>query len=304
MQTLRCILLGLLTLLLTPTHAAEMPSKGILKQWSYHDPNATKTIDHTAWDKFLRRYVIKQRGINRVRYVDVSTQQRNRLYDYIWLLSKKQIHEYNRKEQLVYWINLYNALVVKMILEQYPIESLKEIHATANLFQHTPMDAHRVRISHVSLSLNEIKDDIILANWKDERLLYALSSGTLGSPPLLNRAYSVKHLEQQLTEVVTHYVNSPRALKIIDQHLILSKVYQQNLKLFGFSNQNILTHLRKYANPALRYHLRNIKHIDKFVTNEHINATLPTHSDSSSPRLPTRGNSKGTEQMKVEPALG
>jgi hypothetical protein len=96
------------------------PKANLWSRWQKHDPASTQKIDHSAWDRFLKRYVVASHpsGINRVRYGAVAPEDRAALKSYLKKLQSIPISNYNRSEQKAYWINLYNALTVEVILSR------------------------------------------------------------------------------------------------------------------------------------------------------------------------------------------
>jgi hypothetical protein len=96
--------------------------------WTTHSASSTKHIDHQPWDSFLNRYVQGQPdGINRLPYATVTAADKAALADYISAMQAVAIQDYNRKDQLAYWINLYNAETVQVVLQHYPVASIRDI---------------------------------------------------------------------------------------------------------------------------------------------------------------------------------
>src|SRR5574341_559096 len=94
-------------------------------RWQTHDPASTQKIDHSAWDRFLKQNVIAHRsGINRVRYQTVGPEDQKLLNGYLQALQALPVSNYNRGEQKAYWINLYNALTVDLIISRFPVASI------------------------------------------------------------------------------------------------------------------------------------------------------------------------------------
>ena len=114
---------------LLPLSASAAPGADIWPRWQQHDPSSPQTIDHTIWDTFVKTYVIAAHpsGINRVRYDAVTPADRQALRRYLATMQAVPISTYNRHEQQAYWINLYNALTVHLILAHYPVESIRDI---------------------------------------------------------------------------------------------------------------------------------------------------------------------------------
>ena len=91
-------------------------------------PEVRADIDHGPWDRFLAAYVEADGdGINRVAYGRVGAADAQALDGYIGGLAAVPISRYSRPRQLAYWINLYNALTVRLILDHYPVDSICDI---------------------------------------------------------------------------------------------------------------------------------------------------------------------------------
>ena len=99
------------------------PKAELWPRWQAHDPASSVTIDHTAWDRLLSVYLRDDgRGLNRFDYGGVSASDRAALDTYIEDLAGVPIDDFNRDEQFAYWVNLYNALTVQVVLNAYPVD--------------------------------------------------------------------------------------------------------------------------------------------------------------------------------------
>ena len=106
---------------MAPAEAA--PRADLWKRWTAHQPNATATIDHSVWDRLLKKHAIVRGGrANLLRYASFTAADRAALAAYIATLEMTPISRYSRREQLAYWLNLYNALTVKVVLDRYPVQ--------------------------------------------------------------------------------------------------------------------------------------------------------------------------------------
>ena len=119
----------ILELLLVAGSLGAAPEADLWSRWERHDPAGAARVDHAAWDRFLSRYLVTDHPsrINRVRYGDVTAEHRRELDSYIGDLQAVAVSELNRDEQEAFWINLYNALTVKVILDHYPVSSITKI---------------------------------------------------------------------------------------------------------------------------------------------------------------------------------
>ena len=108
--------------------------------WLKNDPTSKMTVDHSAWDRFLQSYLVMRKGdVNRIQYGQVSLSDQTKLSGYIELLEQTTVSRLNRAEQKAFWINLYNALTVKVILDHYPVKSIRDIDISPGLFFQWPL---------------------------------------------------------------------------------------------------------------------------------------------------------------------
>ena len=113
----------LLIVLVMPTLSTAAPKADLWDYWLTHDEQSKQTVDHSAWDRFLKAYVTAgSDGVNRVAYGKVNGTDRQALADYIKMLGKTPVSRLNRAEQQSLWINLYNALTVQVIIDHYPVD--------------------------------------------------------------------------------------------------------------------------------------------------------------------------------------
>ena len=237
------------------------------EHWKQHDMGSAMRIDHAAWEAFLLHYLRPGKdGVHRLAYGRVSEQDYAALSDYIDAMTRVDIILYRRSEQMAYWINLYNALTVKLIIDHYPIASIRKIRRQSDGPKTTPWSWPLVTIDGVSLSLNDIENRILTPIWSDPRVHYAITCAAVGCPNLQPVPFSGPLLEQQLSDAVMAYVNDPRCIRIEDDELHVSSFYRWNLQAFGGSERAIIQHLMAYAEPDLAMRLQTFDrlHGDRF----------------------------------------
>ncbi len=114
------------------------PRAELWDRWTAHDPLAIAEIDHTAWTDFLTTYVSEGNdGVTRVAYAQVTPADNKALDRYIARLAATPISHLRRAEQRAYWVNLYNALTVKVVLDHYSVESIRDIDISPGLLSYT-----------------------------------------------------------------------------------------------------------------------------------------------------------------------
>jgi hypothetical protein len=214
-----------------------------------NDPNSPYFVDHSAWNQFLSRYVaVNQVGINRVHYGRVSLCDRQLLQCYLQRLQATDVRTLNRNEQLAFWFNLYNARTVSIVLENYPIRSIRQIKQKLTDFVGPFDDAGAVQVLGRSLSLNDIESGIVRPIWNDPRIHYALNCASYGCPNLSPTAWTAFNIDGQLNAAAYNFINSGRAVESTLFGLRASKIYKWYEADFGGSDQAVLAHLLQYAN--------------------------------------------------------
>ncbi|PIQ43194.1 MAG: Ser/Thr protein kinase [Gammaproteobacteria bacterium CG11_big_fil_rev_8_21_14_0_20_46_22] len=240
------------------------PSKQLWPRWQANTPHSTKIINHASFQHFLNHYVYTTKtGVNFVRYAKVTAQDKTQLKTYLKQLSQIPIAQYNRSVQLAYWINLYNALTIETVLQHYPVKSIRDIKL-GSWFSSAPWDAKLITVEGVPVSLNDIEHRIIRPIWNDPRTHYALNCASYSCPNLQKQVYTGKTVNTMLTQDAKEYINSPRAVSIKNNKLIVSSIYDWYQIDFGGNEQAVIQHLKKYARPALRQQLNHFRSISAY----------------------------------------
>ncbi len=229
------------------------PKSDLWPRWEKQNPADTRTIDHGAWDAFLAKYLDTKHpsGINRMNYKAVSPEDRKSLEDYLGRLQAVPISGYNRAEQKAYWINLYNAETVKVILDHYPVASIRKVKIPPGLFTIGPWDGKIMTVEGEKLSLNDVEHRILRPIFKDPRIHYAVNCASLGCPNLGGVAYTGQTTDRMLTQLAGDYVNHPRGASFKFNRLKVSSIYVWFQEDFGGSTAGVLQHLKQFARPEL-----------------------------------------------------
>lgn len=158
---------------------------------------AEKALDHSRWSHLLKRFVHPNGSVDYNGFL----QTRAELDDYLKqlaLLSEGDLGEVSREERLAFWINLYNAGVIRMVLNEYPIERLDRIPAA--------FEIRTIKAAGEFFSLSELRDRVLRQGFRDERILTALVSGRRDSPKLLAEAFEGGAIEEQLNRAAAQFV--------------------------------------------------------------------------------------------------
>jgi hypothetical protein len=238
------------------------PRAELWEAWTKHDPASTKTVDHRPWAAFLDRYLITRSTIHRVDYRAVTADDRDRLEGYLTALTRTQVSRLSRETQLPFWINLYNALTIQVVLEHYPVESIKDIDISPGLFSFGPWDKKLVAVEGREISLNDIEHRILRPIWRDPRIHYTVNCASLGCPNLQAVPYTEKNTETLLEKGAREYINHPRGVSIENGDLVVSSIYVWFEEDFGGSEAGVIDHLLQYARPDLKLRLQGFRDID------------------------------------------
>lgn len=179
---------------------------------------------HEEFSKLLTQYV-DQDGL--VDYVGFQT-SRKELKNYLKLLQDHAPNDSNwsSSEQMAYWINAYNAFTIELILEYYPVASIKDIGSTIQVpFVNTPWDIKFIKIAGEEYDLNNIEHNILRKRWQDPRIHFAINCASISCPRLLQEAYEPDRLEEQLAAQAVSFINDTSRNDINSRRAKLSKIF-------------------------------------------------------------------------------
>jgi len=256
-NSVRLALLFILLSLAASVHAAD------LSIFHAEPPeSSSRTLDHSEWTDILSNYTSQRDGLNYFRYGQVTEDDFERLEDYIEDLESVAVTELDADQQFAYWVNLYNALTVWVILEHYPVDTIRDI--SFSLLTRGPWKEEFVSVQDVELTLDNIEHDILRPVYEDNRIHYAVNCASIGCPNLQNVAFTVENLEEQLEKAAREYINHPRGARIEDDELIVSSIYDWYQEDFGDSEIGVIEHLLEYASSELAEDLQDFDEIDDY----------------------------------------
>jgi hypothetical protein len=248
------------------TGAVAAPKSELWPRWQAHDPKSTAVIDHGEWQRFLSSYLVAEEdGVNRMQYRRVTAEDRRALQSYIEKSAALPISRFNRTEQLAYWINLYNALTVEVILGHYPVASILDINISPGWFSVGPWGKKLISVEGERLSLDDIEHRILRPIWRDPRIHYVVNCASTGCPNLGREAYTGATIQEKLTQAAKDYINHARGTSFDGDDLFVSSIYKWFREDFGDSDASVIEHLREYAGPELRNRLSRIRDIKGHV---------------------------------------
>lgn len=263
---------GLVLISTAETLAA--PKANLWARWTAHDPKSTAVIDHAAWDAFLKKYiVIGPEGVNRLPYGRIAAGDRRNLDAYIDRLAGLRIGTYRRSEQLAYWINLYNALTIQLILRSYPVASILDIKISPGWLSVGPWGKKFLRIEGEEVSLDDIEHRILRPIWRDNRVHYGVNCASIGCPNVAKSAYTGATVNTALTRAAKSYINGDRGVNFDGGDLYVSSIYKWFVADFGGNAKGVIAHLKKFAGPGLASKLAKADDISGYQYDWSLNET-------------------------------
>jgi hypothetical protein len=200
--------------------------------------NFTQKNIHERWDQQLKEFVSENGKVN---YKDWKSS----IYDvdsYLEALKNHPPQEFwPKKDVMAYWINAYNALTVQLILQNYPLKSIKDLK--------DPWGRKVIEIEGKSYSLGEIEHEV-LRKMNEPRIHFAINCASVSCPRLLNEAFSSLKLEQQLYRLTCDFLSDKFKNQLNSKKTILSKIFQWYVKDFGSFDDRI-NFFKKYGDETI-----------------------------------------------------
>lgn len=194
-----------------PKKEAPSPRKQIIAL-----PPSTPAFSHEVWDNLLRQYVSAQGKVDYKGFVKDAT----KLATYLEALSgNTPTAKWSRNEKLAYWINVYNAYTVKLIVDNYPVSSITDLHGGK------PWDVKWIKLGDKTYSLNQIENDIIRPRFGEPRIHFAVNCAAASCPPLLNRAFVADQLNSQLQRQARSFIKNSKYNRVADGTASVSKIF-------------------------------------------------------------------------------
>jgi hypothetical protein len=194
--------------------------------------------DHRAFDRLLKKYVTVSGNVDYEGFIG------NPDFDmYLDHLSNNPARPYwTKHEKMAYWINAYNAFTIKLIVDNWPLESIKDINS--------PWKTDFFQIDGKSFDLNTIEHDILRPEFNDARIHFAINCASESCPKLLNGAYFPNVLDRQLEQAARDFINDTKRNDLSGNKLRISKIFDWFKGDFT-KTTDVVGYLNMYANSPI-----------------------------------------------------
>lgn len=204
--------------------------------------------DHEGWTALLEEHVAKDGFVDYQGFI----QDKARLDAYTQLLSDNPpSSNWTEEEQLAYWINAYNAFTVKLIVDNYPVESIKDLNPTIAIpMVNSIWQKKWFEIGGEEFSLDIIEHGIIRKKFNEPRIHFAVNCASISCPVLRAEAYEPDRIDQQLEEQTKLFLNDASRNDLNPNKPYVSKVFSWFMDDFT-KGQTLVEFINRYADEEL-----------------------------------------------------
>ncbi len=234
------------------------PDSKLWQFWDVSDECSHQVVDHSKWQQVLDEYLEEgDDGVNRFAYMRAAEERSGLLNAYLAEMSEIDPRALSMSEQMAYWINLYNALTVQVVLG-YP-DKKTILRMRKRLLSIGPWDDELITIAGEAVTLNDIEHRILRPIWQDHRVHFAVNCASIGCPNLNQDAYTSENIERLLAESERGYLNHDRGAFVRpDGSVRLSSIFKWYREDFAESETELLEYIAS-INPSLRTSIENRK---------------------------------------------
>jgi hypothetical protein len=209
---------------------------------------------HAAWTEVLRTCV-RDGGFDYARLKEDPAPLAAYLAE-LQAVTPAELAGWSEAQRFAFWINAYNAHTIHKVVENYPLESIKDLSGAFGLKsvfdrEFIPMRAHHPEGKDDELSLNDIEHGILRKQFRDARLHAAINCASKSCPPLRAEAFVAERLEAQLEEQMRAFVNDPARNRIdpARKELAISQIFEWFAADFERDAGSVREYLARFA-PA------------------------------------------------------
>ncbi|NVJ97685.1 MAG: DUF547 domain-containing protein [Alphaproteobacteria bacterium] len=176
----------------------------------------------------------------------------------------------NRNEQLAYWLNLHNAIVIAEVADRYPVVLLDRLYGDCEKKPKRFACERQFSVMGQKISLTDIRQHV-LSNWNDPVVIYGFFMGAVGTPDIRTKAFTGDSVYADLEDNAVAFVNSVRGTRMSgDRRVRVSEYYKIVAQKFPVFERDILEHLKKYARGDFRRQLDWVEEVDPVINDWYI----------------------------------
>jgi hypothetical protein len=211
-------------------------------------PKNTIPLTHEKYNILLKKHVDELGNVNYKGFLQDSIAFNSYLTA---LTNTPPSKKWTEEEKLAYWINAYNAFTIKLIMDNYPVASITDLHPPASVgIINGIWHKKFFQIGGIDMNLNAIEHKILRPQFEEPRIHFAIVCASKSCPKLLNEAYTAIQLEQQLTKQAQDFLADEFRNKITTNNIQISKIFSWFKGDFT-KKGSLINFLNQYSNTTI-----------------------------------------------------
>ena len=201
-----------------------------------------KPLSHDSFNGLLQKYV---NSAGRVNYSGFKN-DKAKLVEYLEHLGETPPQsDWSKNKEMAFWINLYNAFTIKLILDKYPVKSIMDLNGGK------VWDVQKINIGGKNYTLGQIEADKLLKRFKEPRVHFAVNCAAASCPPLLNKAWTESNIQRYYEKQAKVFVNNSNYNTLSAKSVQLSQIFNWYAGDFGGAS-NVLKYVQKYSETTIK----------------------------------------------------
>ncbi|MDO1500470.1 DUF547 domain-containing protein [Winogradskyella maritima] len=206
-----------------------------------YENDVKNVLDHSDWDTLLKKHVNASGLVDYQGFIDDTS----KLQTYIdYLGQNTPTNSWSYQEQLAYYINVYNANTIKLIVDNYPVKSIKDVDATIS-----PFLKSFINLGGKELSLADVEKGI-LQKMNEPRIHFAINCASISCPKLMRDAYTAENVDALMEQAGKEFVNS-KENEISSNTVRLSEIFKWYKNDFLTDANSILEYVNRYSDAKI-----------------------------------------------------
>jgi hypothetical protein len=165
--------------------------------------------DYKVWGELLSKYYDPAQGMN---YKALKANDKKTLDDLKRQLATVDVQALSRPDQFAYWLNLYNVSVVSVVVDSYPVESIRDI-STDPIVRLNVFKKPNVQTKKGAISLNDVENDNIREGFKNPLIHFAINCAAKSCPPIRTEPYKGADINEQLDDQARKFLSGPHGVR-------------------------------------------------------------------------------------------
>ncbi len=202
---------------------------------------------HDTFDKLLKKYALEDGRVDYKGFIKDSV-----AFDkYLSTLSNHPPNKsWSVNEEMAFWINVYNAFTIKLIIDHYPVKSIKDLGGSLYKIN-TPWDIQFIKIGDETYDLNNVEHQKLRRAYNDPRIHFAIVCASRSCPKLLNESYVPSKLDEQLDQAARNFLKDTFRNKISTNKVEISSIFKWYSGDFT-KNGTMIDFLNKYSSVKIK----------------------------------------------------